>query len=123
MSAIQGTTEIGNTEDIIDSRDVIARIEYLESDEERTEEETDELTALQALAEEASDYAEDWQYGAVLIRDSYFKEFAEEFASDIGAIDRNANWPLCHIDWDAAADSLKMDYAQVEFDGMAYWVR
>lgn len=112
--------EISNADDIIDSRDVIERIAELEADEERTEDESEELAALQALAEEASQYAPDWEYG---VRDSYFEEYARELADDIGAMDRNANWPLCHIDWEAAADSLKMDYTSVDFDGVTYWVR
>ena len=108
---------------MIDSRDVIARIDWLETDDDKTEYETEELTALRALAEEASDYAEDWTHGECLIRDSYFVEYAEQLADDIGAIDASATWPLCHIDWDAAADSLKMDYTQVDFGGVAYWIR
>lgn len=50
-------------------------------------------------------------------------EYAETLAEDIGAIDRNAGWPLMHIDWEAAADALKMDYRQVDYDGVAYWMR
>lgn len=115
------TTEISNTQDIIDSRDVIERIKALEGTEDETEKA--ELKALEALQEEAEGYSDDWKYGATLIRDSYFTEYAQELAEDIGAIDRNAKWPLQHIDWEAAADELKQDYTSVEFDGTTYWVR
>ncbi len=127
---------IDNTDDMIDSRDVIARIEELESErdadpENRTPEEwaehypddAAELAALKAFAEEAEGYAPDWRYGATLIRDSYFTEYAEQLADDIGAIDRNARWPLSCIDWDKAASELQQDYTGVEFDGVTYWVR
>ena len=127
---MKGTDEITNQEDIIDSREIIARIEYLESERESAEnpEEWDggdegwELKALKALADEASS-SPDWTYGETLIRDSYFEDYARELAEDIGAIDRNAKWPNDHIDWEAAANALKQDYFSVEFDGVEYWIR
>jgi hypothetical protein len=85
--------------------------------------EGDELRALEALAEEADDYASDWKYGAQLVRDSYFKEYAQELAEDIGLIQRDAVWPNSCIDWDQAALELQMDYTAVDFDGVTYWVR
>lgn len=109
--------------DIIDSRDVIARIEELEGDESRSEEEAEELAILKALAAEASGYAPDWEYGATLIRKTYFVQYAEELAEDIGAIDRNAKWPLNHIDWESAAYQLEQDYTEVEFGGVPFLIR
>lgn len=87
------------------------------------EDEQAELAALKALAEEAEGYAADWAHGETLIRDSYFKEYAQELAEDIGAINRNATWPNNCIDWDQAARELQMDYTSVEFDGVTYWIR
>jgi len=126
---MNGDKEVSNTQDLIDSRDVIARIEYLESERddiapeiwEGSDEET-ELRILQALAEEGES-SPDWQYGETLIRDSYFKEYAQDLADDIGAIDRNASWPNTCIDWDKAVSELQMDYSQVDFDGETYWIR
>jgi antirestriction protein len=118
--------EISNSDDIIDSRDVIARIEELEEIAQEPEwalEDNDELSALKALAGEASQYAEDWEYGATLIRDSYFESYALELAEDIGAIDPNATWPNNCIDWERAARELRMDYSAVSFAGVTYWVR
>jgi hypothetical protein len=118
--------DISNSEDIIDSRDIIARIDELTellegADPEDYSDEREELAALQALSDDAR--SDDWRYGATLIRDSYFQEYAEQLADDIGAIDRNASWPLNFINWEAAADALKADYTSVEFDGVTYWVR
>lgn len=125
--------EVSNNEDILDSRDIQARIEELENDgvqpyseeeEPDNNEERAELTALLALREEVSyNSGDSWKDGATLIRDSYFEEYAEQLADDIGAIDRNASWPICHIDWAAAAESLKQDYSSVDFNGVEYWVR
>jgi hypothetical protein len=136
------TTDISNTEDIIDSRDVIERIKELESErgdleamddeekplEERLKEwdeseEGEELKALKALAEQAEGYAADWKYGETLIRDSYFEDYARELAEDIGAINKDATWPNDCIDWERAARELQMDYTSVEFDGVTYWIR
>ncbi len=131
------TKEISNHEEIIDSRDVIARIDELEVElsdwrEEREEEggdyheddfdSIDELLSLRALAEDASG-SSDWPHGEVLIRDSYFMVYAEDLARDIGAISDDAQWPLTYIDWDAAADALRQDYIEVSFDGVAYQIR
>lgn len=156
-------TDISNTDDIIDSRDVIARIEELESELETLTDAVDEareaLTDLgqeepydspeleearETLASAESDLAdwdgeeelktlkaladqcegcENWKYGEGLIRDSYFREYAEQLADDIGAIDRNARWPVNCIDWEEAARELQYDYTEVDFDGEAYWIR
>lgn len=85
--------------------------------------EADEYLALRDLAEEAAPYSADWRYGEQLIRADKFVEYAKELADDIGAIDREARWPLNHIDWDAAAEELKIDYTEVDFDGTTYLMR
>lgn len=115
--------EISNNDDIIDSREVIERIEELEADDERTDDESEELKALQALAADAEGYADDWRHGAALIRDSYFETYAQEFAEEIGAINGEARWPNSCIDWEQASRELQMDYTSVDFDGVTYWVR
>jgi hypothetical protein len=114
--------------DIFDSRDVIARIDWLASfdedgDDALDDDEREELVKLRAFAEEAEGCAEDWQYGAAFIRDDYFTTFAQTFAEDIGAIESDARWPATCIDWDAAAVELRYDYTPVEFDGVTYWAR
>lgn len=114
--------EISNSEDVLDSRDIIARIKELEGEDEPGEEEAEELRILKALAEEASG-SPDWQYGEALIRDSYFKAYAQELAEDCGMIPGNQSWPLYCLDWERAADDLKADYFTVDFDGVDYLIR
>lgn len=128
------TREISNSDDVLDSRDIIERIEELESLLPETaelvmpgtanelEEIRTELEALQALAEQAASYAPDWEYGATLVRDSYFVDYCEEMVKDIGDLPANIPGYLA-IDWEATADNLRVDYTSVEFDGVTYWVR
>lgn len=123
MNYLRVSQPLTNSEDTIDSRDVIARIEYLQADFDDLEpEEHDELASLHRLADEGVTLA-DWQYGEVLIRDSYFEDYARELAEEVGAIDKNAPWPATYIDWEAAAAALQQDYTDIEFDGVTYWAR
>lgn len=110
---------IDNSSDIIDSRDVIERIEFLQAKEALTEDESEELLKLIALQTECD--GREWKDGIMLIRDSYFLHYAQELAEDTGSIDRSAGWPACHIDWEAAIAALKTDYMQVDFDSETYW--
>ena len=118
-----------NMDDVIDSRDVIERIEELEvelevgmEDGHSMPDEVEELATLKALAEEGEN-SPDWPHGEALIRDTYFQEYAQELADDIGMVTDGANWPNNCIDWKQAARELQMDYMSVEFDGVDYWIR
>lgn len=152
-----------NTDDIIDSRDIIARIDELQSERDALEndcdelkaalnaidgedsreyreaeeaydtayitltewdnsDEAEELRALTALADEGSNSSDDWTYGATLIRDGYFADYAEELCKDIGDLPQNIPDYIV-IDWEATAENLKQDYTEVDFDGETYWVR
>ena len=44
-------------------------------------------------------------------------------AEDVGAIDSNATWPNSCIDWDQAVRELKMDYMEVDYAGVSYFIR
>lgn len=114
-----------STDDVIDSRDVIAAIEELREERDLDPEafiEQADLDALEELAEEAEG-SPDWQYGETLIRESYFTDYARELAEDIGAIQSDAQWPNYCIDWERAARELQQDYMSVEFNGVTYFIR
>ena len=120
--------EITNNVEVMDSRDINDRIEYLESleNDEIDDYEEEELGKLSEFRKEMKDRFSDWDDGMTLIRDSYFNgDFAEDEAVDMGLVDRNNlnNWPLTQIDWDEAAEDLKQDYTSINFDGETYWVR
>jgi hypothetical protein len=155
---VDDTSEITNSEDFIDSRNIISRIAQLDREQNALQKALDEaqaasdripgavelsealqeaeyeledwkelwgdeLKSLKQLAEDAEPLAGDWKYGATLIRDSYFEDYAREFARDIGVIQDDTSWPANCIDWEKAVEQLKCDYGEVDFNGETYWVR
>lgn len=121
--------EITNYEDVIDSRDIIARIEELEAriEEEEAgqdlEDEKEELKALKDL-EKAANGSPDWIYGETLINEDYFIEYCEELCKDVGYIPEGLpGFIENHIDWEGVAQEIKQDYIEVDFDGVSYFIR
>lgn len=126
-------------DDVIDSRDIIERIELLESDPERDEVGDAELHLLQAVADEGADYAYDWEYGETLILDSFFEDYARELVEECGYFQQDASpstyfggstqridwdaWPYRCIDWAKVAEELKMDYMTITVGRFTYWIR
>jgi len=151
-----------NSDDVIDSRDIIERLEELESERQdladaisaaqdeldtaeddtpeiRTLLETgvayaetalndwdndnaNELKALQALAKEGEECGDDWTCGSTLIRESYFTDYCKDLVSDIGDLPDDLPSYIV-IDWEATANNLKVDYTEIDFDGVTYLVR
>ena len=122
---------IDNTNDIIDVRDIIARVEELREERDIGDpiaSELDELETLKSLLEglKGNGGDEQWEgdwYPVTLIRASYFTTYAQELAEDLGAIDSNATWPNNCIDWDRAARELQFDYSSVDVDNVEYFYR
>ena len=123
--------EITNEDDQIDSRQVLERIKELrEEREEAGPDQTgelpneDEFNSLVTLIAELEENfgKESVNDGLILIRDSYFEEYAQEYAEEFGLIDKNIAWPYTCIDWGVAAEELQQDYTSFDFDGVDYWV-
>jgi len=121
-------------DDILDSRDIEARIHELEEERDALDDggktwaaeypdESEELAVWLAVREQAKGSAPDWDYGTTLIHDRYFTRYAQDLADDLGALREATDWPLRHIDWDAAAEALQQDYTPIEVDSITYWVR
>lgn len=156
-----------NTEDTINSRDIIDRIDDLTSDRDALVEDVEtcraelveaqnqrvgdvdahqaltsalaameawsesddgkELAILKALAEEGES-SPDWLYGETLIRESYFTDYTEQLIDDCYELPKeltSGDWPYRHItvDYEAAANELKSDYMELDFDGVTYLIR
>lgn len=126
------TTTLNLTADIIDVRDIIARVEELESEIDGDAIQGDELgreelAALSAILAELVGYGgdEQWRgdwYPVTLIRDSYFTEHARELLQDCGDLPRDLPHYIA-IDWEATALNIQVDYSAVEIDGVTYWYR
>ena len=100
---------------IIDLRDII--------DNQKTKPDTYEAWKT-ALWEDAGYAIDDVaENEPTMIPADDFTDYAQELAEDIGAIDRDAKWPVYCIDWERAARELKMDYASVRVNGTTYYFR
>ncbi len=117
-------------EDIIDVRDLIERVEVLDpeySDIKLDEAEAQELQTLTAILEDLKGYGgdEQWRgdwYPVTLIRESHFVDYVQEMLEDCGEIP--ANLPhYIHIDWEATARDVMVDYSTVTIDGVDYLYR
>lgn len=127
------TTTLDLSADIIVVIDIIERVEELEAiaddpDMLLGEELGDELDTLLAILADIKGLGGDehWRgdwYPHMLVRDSYFRTYAEELADDMGVIPKDAQWPLTCIDWEQAARELRYDYSGVDIDGVTYWTR
>jgi hypothetical protein len=123
--------EISNSEDILDVRDIMARVEDLESqkeDESLDDDGAQELAHLVALLDEIKGYGgeEQWRgdwYPNPLIRCDYFPEYVKDLVDDVGDWPRNGVPEYLVIDWEATAHNLKADYSEADFDGVSYYYR
>jgi hypothetical protein len=115
-----------NRDDTIDSTDVedrLAELRELRDDQEGLEDEDQaELEILERLSKQGQDYADDWDHGVTLIRDSYFATYARELIEESGDVPKNLHWSIV-IDWESTAENYRSDYTPLDFDGVTYWVR
>lgn len=117
---------ISNNENMIDVRDLIEEFELSPGHQDHRGEQARQTIAplLDELKGKGGDYMwlGDW-YPVTLVRDSYFREYAQELAEDIGVIDVSGAWPSYCIDWDRASRYLQVDYTSVNYNGATYWYR
>jgi hypothetical protein len=133
--------DFNENDDLLDSRDIMKRIEYLNEflcdlpDDVTSEtydpaddkngdrsDAVEERQALRALEDDASGYAPDWQYGETLIHEDYFTDYAEELVKDTAGLPRDIP-PYIVIDWEATAENLKVDYTEIVFKGQTFYIR
>lgn len=77
-------------------------LEVYEAYEDNMSTSPSDLTDIQELIKDA-----DEAYQGAYSSD---EKFAQEFADQIGAIDKDASWPMDCIDWEFAAKELMYDY-------------
>ena len=102
--------KINNTQEMIHTKDVVDRIKELEN----------ELETLRKVTLEATN----WVGSEDLIRKDYFKKYCQDLCYEIGAIPEDIpDYVSNHIDWEGVANELKYNYAEVDFDGVVYFIR
>lgn len=144
-------SDISNSCDTIDVRDVIERFETLEEEindlqsdleenpldedqetiktkiSEWNDENRAEFDLLKSLLDDLrgnggdEQWRGDW-YPITLIRDTYFVDAMQELVEDIGDLPKELPGYLA-IDWEETANNLRVDYSSVEYDGITYWYR
>ena len=129
---------------VIDVRDIIARVEELENesvifldesdDDKRTAawrmanpDDAAELDTLRDILAELAGYGgdEEWRgdwYPVTLIQDKYFEDYARQLLDDCGLIPHDLPHYIA-IDWETTAQNVQVDYTPIEIDGLTYWYR
>ena len=142
MSHVYVESTVDLSADVIDVRDIIARVLELRDERDEYNEkmgspdawdgvpdgEPEELGMLEGILSELAGYGGDEEfdgdwYPITLIADNYFQEYARDFAEDCGMVDTSARWPMNCIDWEKAAWELQTDYSNILIHHHAYWYR
>lgn len=105
-------------EDYLDSRDMLDRMKYLESESELDDVDKDELKSYQELQAEIGE--ENFDFGITFIKDTYFSEAMRNDFLEFNQIDEALE---CYIDFDAWETSCSMDYTDIEIGGYTYSYR
>ncbi len=110
-----------NFNTILDSRDIIDRIEELENEETIPVEDQDEYNTLKQIEEEFSVYGE-WDYGATIIPEDQFVDYITDLIDDCYDLPTQDGWPYnrLEMDYEAAADDAKVDYCEVHTNEGTY---
>lgn len=142
MSHVYVESTVDLSADVIDVRDIIARVLELRDERDEYNEkmgspdawdgvpdgEPEELVMLEGILSELAGYGGDAEfdgdlYPVQLIADSYFQEYTQNLAEECGMVDTSARWPMNCIDWEQAARELQMDYSYIQIHDSSYWYR
>ena len=142
MSHVYVESTVDLSADVIDVRDIIARVLELRDERDEYNEkmgspdawdgvpdgEPEELVMLEGILSELAGYGGDAEfdgdlYPVQLIADSYFQEYTQNLAEECGMVDTSARWPMNCIDWEQAARELQMDYSIIIIRDITYWYR
>lgn len=140
-----------NHPNVMDTRDVLERMEALRDDLRETAgdraddpadlarwclwaveggaedgdvfDSADEYRLLHAFIEEVRQNAQDDpEDGVTLIRAGHFIDYARELVEDCGDLPRDLPWWIV-VDWEATADHVRMDYTSSTLVGTEYFYR
>lgn len=120
----EATSKDWTGQDVIESRDIIERLDELESDEDSLDDnDKEELEVLREFKNALGDH-DDWKRGIAIINRSYFVEHVKELLADIGIPENLENFPsYIAIDWDATANNIERDYSSYDINGTEFLAR
>lgn len=99
-----------------DVKDVFANYEEVNEDE------IDNYKKIYAFCDDLKSESNEFEYGEPVIHSDYFTEYTKELLVDCGYIPKDMpSW--IEIDYDATAENVKADYAEVSYDGETYYIR
>lgn len=107
--------EVGHEPDLGELQEAVTKWEEALTEWDESSE-GQELKALRDLWENITS-------DSTLIRESYFEKHAQEEAETFHDSNTFDRWPYNCINWEEAANALKMDYSVVDFDGTTYYTR
>ena len=140
--------EIDYSSDVLDSRELDDRLEYLTSikdvradwmeskREAMSDEEIDELEnnepeefddamkeELESL-EEAKNYISEWRDGNTLINMEHWAQYCKELVRDMDVLPKELpSYIENNIDWKGVADDLSNDYSTIDIMGNTFYYR
>jgi len=117
------TPRIDSQADRINSLDIIKRIKELQAipKSELTDYQNDQLEELLQLQEDARG-VDGWEDGISLVNSNYLADYAKEVAEEMHGYTLFDDWPIRHIDWDAAAEEWSEEMTEVDYGYNRYWV-
>lgn len=84
----------------------------------------DDLNTIKEINYIEEEIGEEFQYGVHLIEEKDFTEYCQQFEEDCGYIGRDLpTWITNNIDWDGVADDLRVDYSEIDYQGVSYLYR
>tara|TARA_A100001011_G_scaffold388093_1_gene467064 strand:- start:1755 stop:2102 length:348 start_codon:yes stop_codon:yes gene_type:complete len=110
------TNKPTNTDDVIDSRDIL---DYIEENKDDRDFELENL--VKKYCDECSEYEEglkNLEFGVTFIRDSYFEDYMWDYFLQFNQVDEALE---CYIDIEAFARDQQYGYDYINFDGVDYW--
>ena len=117
--------EITNSDKFINSSDVVERITELSRMTSREDWEEDELVRLRDLHDQLTGIFSENALrinNPTLVLEDDFEDYCRTTADDMGDI-REEGSVAGFVDWEAYADHVRVDWADVDFDGVTYLVR
>ena len=105
-----------------DFENILFEEEEVQSWKEDWLDEIVEITDIEKLEDEVS--SSEWGYGITFISEDEFEDYCKQFVEDCGYLSKELPFFISsNIDWVGVADDLRVDYLEVEYQGVTYLFR